>query len=353
MESSIGSLSKLASADGVKDPFKQKGGMFGLFILAVAAIVVVMNIGAIYAFAQSLLGLVLCVAATAGILYVAFDKRARLLMSTVYIMGIQKLMGVFIKMDPISILKERIRNMYQKIEDMESNMSKLNGVKTSVKAKIKEKKSQFESCMVRQKAAENLGKQDVALIEKRQAARLYDIINQYQEMSDSTEKWYAAMDKVANMAKLYAQDAENEVAAQEERYKIIKLSHSAFKSAMSVIKGDPDELALYNQAFQFVNDDIMNRIGEMDRVVNTAGGLLDKIDVEKEMFGIKGDDLMRKYNELGLEAMFNSLGETPVSLGRLMEGNKQGVSFSDTTTVIKLVPNSGSSTPTTKSKYLS
>jgi hypothetical protein len=81
---------------------------------------------------------------------------------------------------------------------------------------------------------------------------------------------------------------------------------------MSVINGDPDELALYNQAWQFTQEDIMAKLGEMDRVINTAGGLMDKIDVEKEVYKIKGDDLLSKYNELGLDALFNKFEPSKV-----------------------------------------
>ena len=113
------------------------------------------------------------------------------------------------------------------------------------------------------------------------------------------------------MAKLTAQDAENEVAAQKERYEMVKASHSAFKSAMSILKGNPDDLAIYNQAFSFVNDDIMDKVGEMDRVINTTGGLIDKMDIEKEIYAIKGNDISKKYNELGIDALFTKFQALP------------------------------------------
>ena len=312
-------LNKLGTQLG--DPFKQKGGNLGLAIIAIAIGLVLFNIKALVALAENVLWLGAYGVAIAAILYVAFDKNFRLALSTWYMIQVQKMMGLVIKMDPISILKDGIRKMYAKIAEMESSMGKLNGVRLALKEKIKEKKAAFENCMANVKAAEVLGKKDAALIEKRQATRLFELANSYQEMSNSAEKWYSTMSKIAEMAKLYAKDSENEVEAQEERYKMIKLSHSAFKSAMSVIKGEPDELALYNQAFQFVNDDIMGRVGEMDRVVNTAGGLLDKIDVEREVFGIKGDDLLTKYNEIGIEAMFSGLKNPPATLA-LMRGDK-------------------------------
>jgi len=349
MEQSINGLAKMGG-QALVDPFKKRGGTFGLILLAIVVIAVIFNIGAIYAFAQNLLGLIVCGVASAAILYIAFDKNFRLAVSTMYMIYVTKFLGLIVKMDPISILKDGIKKMYQKIEEMEISMNKLNGVRIALKDKIRQKKAELQDSLDRAQAAENQGKRDVALIEKRQVTRLTDLTKSYIEMSESSEKWYNMMSKIAEMAKLYAQDSENEVNAQEERYKMIKLSHSAFKSAMSVIKGNPDELALYNQAFQFVNDDIMGRVGEMDRVVNTAGGLMDQIDVEKEMFGIKGDDLIKKYNEIGIEGMFSGLKNPPSTLA-LMKGNTDAVKFSINTEPDKL-PVEGNYTSQRKSKYL-
>lgn len=349
MENSMANLSVMGNKLNT-DPFKQRGGTFGLVILAIAALAVVFNISAILAFAQNLFGLVVTGVATAALLYVVFDKKFRLAVSTMYMIYVTKLLGLIVKMDPISILKDGIRKMYEKIADMENSMGKLNGVRIALNDKVKLKKREIQDALARAEAAERIGKKDAALIEKRQVTRLTDLTQSYIEMAQSADKWYTTMSKIAEMAKLYAQDSENEVNAQEERYRMIKLSHSAFKSAMSVIKGNPDELALYNQAFQYVNDDIMGRVGEMDRVVNTAGGLLDQIDVEKEMFGIKGDDLIKKYNEIGIEGMFSGLKNPPSTLA-LLRGEKQVNTFTVNAESEKL-PVEGNYTEQKKSKYL-
>lgn len=342
-------LSKMGAQLG--DPFKQKGGNFGLAIIAIAVILVLFNISALVALAENVVWLGAYCLAIAGILYVAFDKNFRLALSTWYMLKVRWFMSFIVKMDPVSILKESIKKMYKKISEMEFSMGKLNGTRLAFKDKIEAKKDELTTCIQNAKAAEKKGKTELALVEKRQVARLTDLINTYQQLSDSAEKWYSTMSKIAEMAKLYAQDSENEVSAQEEKYKLIKTSHSAFRSAMSVIKGDPDELALYNQAYQFVNDDIMNRVGEMDRVVNTAGGLLDQIDVEKEVFGIKGDDLIKKYDELGIEGLFSGLKNPPTTTNTLalMRGEKQVNTF---TTDAEKLPSSGNYTEHKTNKYL-
>lgn len=301
-KSSLNNMTKLSLN---KDVFKQKGGTLGMIIIAGLFCLVAFNLPAIIAWVNNIFKLIVSLIALSGLLYVVFDPKVRLAVSTFYMIGIRKILGLIVKMDPISILEETIKKMYRSISRLEDAMGKLNGVRLKLADKINDKKSEFQECMERKKVAIKKGKKDLEIVEDRQSVRLANLIKDYIELHDSSEKWYNTMSKIADMAKLTVQDAENEVENQKERYEMVKLSHSAFKSAMSVINGNPDELALYNQAWQYTQEDIMAKLGEMDRVINTAGGLMDKIDVEKEVYKIKGDDLMKKYEELGLDALFD------------------------------------------------
>lgn len=298
-----------------KGIFDQKGGTFGMVVLAIIAVAVLFYIGPIVAYlrelATNLVGLALMAIAFAAIVYVVFDPKARKIIGTLYMMGIKALMGMVIKMNPIAILEDSIIRMYKSIENVEKNMAKLNGVRLKFKDKIKDKKKQLQECLDRKKVAETAGKRELAILEDRQAVRLRDLTQEYIDLQQSAENWYSTLSKLAEMAKITAQDAENEVAAQKERYEMVKTSHNAFKSAMSILKGNPDDLAIYNQAFQYVNDDIMEKVGEMDRVINTTGGMLDKMDLEKEIFAIKGNDISKKYEELGIDALFNKFDVLP------------------------------------------
>jgi hypothetical protein len=320
-QSSLNNMSKLSLN---KDVFKQKGGTLGLVILAGLFCLVAFNLPAILAWVNTLLKLIVSLVGLAAFLYVAFDPKVRLAVSTFYMIAIRKLLGWIVKMDPISILEDTIKKMFKSISRLEDSMGKLNGVRLKLKDKIEEKKEDLRDCLERKKVAIRQGKNDLQIVEDRQSVRLQKLVEDYMELHDSSEKWYNVMSKIADMAKLTVQDAENEVEAQKERYSMVKLSHSAFKSAMSVINGNPDELALYNQAWAYTQEDIMAKLGEMDRVINTAGGLMDKIDVEKEVYKIKGDDLLKKYDELGLDALFDKFEPSKIAfpIEGMMTGEK-------------------------------
>jgi hypothetical protein len=293
-----------------KDLFKQKGGTFGLLIIAILVILLVFNLPAILAWTTSLLKLILVVAGIAGILFVFFDKRVRLIVSTYYMIFIQKTIGIIVKIDPVAICRDKIRNMQKRIALIEDRMGKLNGVIKDLGSKVDQKKEDLQVCFDRKKIAEKKGLKDAMLLEDRQSVRIADLVKDYMELHESTKKWYNVLSKVAEKANFTVEDAINELDAKEEKYNIVKLSHSTFKSAMSVIQGDPDELAIYNQAFNFINEDIMAKIGEMDRVLN-SGGLLDRIDIDNEVMSLKGSDLMKKYDELGIDAIFETMNSKP------------------------------------------
>ena len=304
MENSLNNMPKLSLN---KDVFKQKGGTLGMIILAGVIALIAFNLPAILAWVNSLLKLGVSLLALAALLYVVFDPKARLIFSTAYMLLIKKIMAAFVKMDPISILEASIAKMHRSIDKLEDAMSKLNGVRLKLADKIDEKKKELQDCFDRMKAAKKRGVDTEAELEKRQSIRINDLITEYIKLHDSSEKWYSSMSKIADMAKFTVQDAENEVENQKQKYALVKDAHNAFKSAMSVINGNPDDLALFNQAWSYTQEDMMNKLGEMDRVINTAGGLMDKIDVDKDVYQIKGDDLLKKYDELGIDGLFQKL----------------------------------------------
>lgn len=42
---------------------------------------------------------------------------------------------------------------------------------------------------------------------------------------------------------------------------------------MSIVKGDPDELAMFTDAMDFMAKDISDKIGEMEHVIDSTTGM--------------------------------------------------------------------------------
>lgn len=307
------SLAKFESK--TKSLFDQKGGNLGMVLLAIGAVALIVFFQPILAIIQlaltNILGIIALVLVISALLYVVFDKNARNIVGTLYMMGVQKLMSMVVKMNPIVIMEDGIKKLWKRIEFIEEKMGLLNSVRLEIKAKIKSKKKDLQDELDRREVARKQGKAEAFHVADRQVIRLTNLTQEYIDFDVSCENWYKTLSKLAELAKYTAEDATNEVEVQKERYKMVKTSHSAFKSVMSIIKGNPDDRAMFNQAFGFVNNDIMEKIGEMDRVINTTGGLLDKMSIDNEILTIKGEDISKKYKELGIDALFTKLEVLP------------------------------------------
>jgi hypothetical protein len=317
MENSFANLETKA-----KGIFDQKGGTLGMVLLALGCVVVIWNIKAIAAFATTLLGLLVTVGVIALIIFLIFNKDFRILVGTCYMMTLRYIMGAIVKKNPIAILDDTLKEMYKRIEDAEIKMGKMNGVRLKWKERVVQKKRDTKDCLdritvyekKRDAATDPIEKQKWAgkvFVEKRQSVRLVDITKEYMNLQEQSENWYKVLSKISDGAKLTVEDAENELKILKEKYEMIKDSHSAFKSMMSVLKGNPDERANYNLASDIITKDITDKVGEMDRVLNSTGGMIDKMDADKEIYSIKGDDISKKYQELGIDALFAKLDVLP------------------------------------------
>jgi hypothetical protein len=92
-------------------------------------------------------------------------------------------------------------------------------------------------------------------------------------------------------------DTENEVDIQKREYTAIKAGHSAFKSAMKVIKGDPDKMEIFNQTMEFLADDVSKKVGEMERFMELSVDALNKVDLENAVFEEKGFKLLEEWEK--------------------------------------------------------
>lgn len=317
MENTLSNLENKA-----KGIFDQKGGTLGMVLLALGCVVVIWNIKAIAAFATTLLGLLVTVGVIAVIIFLVFNKDFRILVGTCYMMAVRYIMGYIVKMNPIAILEDTIKEMYKRIDFIEEKMGKLNGVRLKFKDKIVVKRKEAKDCLdsipvfekKRDSASDPIEKakwDGKVKVQQRQSVRLVDITKEYIDLQAAAENWYRTLSKIQDGAKLTVEDAENETKMLKEKFQMVKDSHSAFKSMMSIMKGNPDERANFNLASDIITKDITDKVGEMDRVLNTTGGMIDKMETDKEILSIKGNDISKKYQELGIDALFAKMDVLP------------------------------------------
>lgn len=247
----------------------------------------------------------------AGIIYLLCDPKFRKICSATYFMLMRKLTGLVIEIDPIAIVEQRIRDMQKKSADIKKVMGDLRGCIIRSKNDIQNDTKEMRNCMDEAQVSERNGNVAMATIQKRQALRLKESLDDQLLALKNSEMWFEKLKKLEEYANLTIQDVTNEVNIRKKTFERIRAQHKAFKSVMSIVKGDPDELAMFTDAMDFMAKDISDKIGEMEHVIDSTTGMLADLDAKNGVANMRAEELLERYNKSGIDSLFNKFSDSP------------------------------------------
>lgn len=289
-------------------PWKKPGGTLGLVVaggaLAGGAILLYKILPFLITLTTNILTLGMLVAVLAGIAFLISDKRFRKTVSMIYFMIMRKITGLIIEIDPIAIVEAKVKEMKEKIGVIEKQMGNIKGLITQNQRRVDSKKEELEKQLGLLKQYERRNMLDRAKITERQVVRLQGAVERQTKRLEDSKKWMEILKQLKERADLVVVDTENEVNDRKEEYESIKAQHKAFSSIMSILKGNPDDLEDFTHAMDFMAYDISMRLGEMSNVIDETGGLLSQISVEDGVTSEKAAELLRKYENEGIDGLF-------------------------------------------------
>jgi len=129
----------------------------------------------------------------------------------------------------------------------------------------------------------------------RKAGRLQEANAKYDVLYQKMEGLYRMLTKMYENSEIMMEDTRDQVMIKEQEYKAIKASHSAIQSAMSILKGDPDQLAMFDMALEEMAEEVSQKVGEMERFMDTSKNLMDSIDLQKGVFEDEGMRMLEAW----------------------------------------------------------
>ena len=289
-------------------PWEKPGGTLGLIVaggaVAGGAILLYKILPFLITLTTNILTLGMLVAVLAGIAFLISDKRFRKTVSMVYFLIMRKITGLIIEIDPIAIVEAKVKEMKEKIMVIEKQMGNIKGLITQNQRRVDDKKAELEKQLGMLKQYEQRNMMDRAKITERQVVRLQGAVERQTKRLEDSKKWMEILKQLKERADLVVVDTENEVNDRKEEYESIKAQHKAFSSIMSILKGNPDDLEDFTHAMDFMAYDISMRLGEMSNVIDETGGLLSQISVEDGVTSEKAAELLRKYENEGIDGLF-------------------------------------------------
>ncbi|MBK9254385.1 MAG: hypothetical protein IPM42_02730 [Saprospiraceae bacterium] len=274
-------------------------GVTGALVLALilfgGGYLVATSVAAVLAFLSTVLGQVVTIAVLGTIIYMALDGKTRTLVSYMYKSMMRWITGLFVEIDPIGILKSYVSDLKSNLTKMNRQIAQLRGQMHKLKEMILNNKKEIDSNLTMASKAASVNKQAQVLLKSRKAGRLKESNMKLEDLYRKMEVLYRVLSKMYENSEILVEDIQDQVMVKEQERKAILASTSAMRSAMSVIKGDPDKKAMFDAALEAVAEDVSQKVGEMERFMELSQNFMQSIDLQNGVFEEEGLKMLEKW----------------------------------------------------------
>lgn len=266
--------------------------------------------------AQNVLYLSLMLVALGALVYMVLDPKMRNLVSYMYKSVMRWLTGLFVQIDPIGILKSYVEELKNNLRKMNKQIAQLRGQMHKLQEVIHNNKKQIENSLNMANKAREADKQNILILKSRQAGRLRESNMRLEDLYRKMEVLYRVLTKMYDNSQILMEDIQDQVMVKEQERKAIHASHGAMRSAMSIISGDPDKRAMFDQAMEAIAEDVANKVGEMERFMDMSANFMNSVDLQNGIFEEEGLKMLEKWEREGVSLI---LGEEKQTL--LLQAN--------------------------------
>lgn len=307
-------LPSSVSTSGMKSFWGRKEGktgmIVGLGVLAALGYGLFQILPFLITMTKNLLTLTILGVCLFVLIYMIMDSQVRNLVWYIYKSLMRGITGIFIRIDPVGIIETYVAHLRKQLQSLESQIQELSGAKRKLADAIDRAKEELEEQLNLAKVGQKkgLGVAEITVYTN-QAGRLKTRIEKYQSLVTKLDTLYRILDKMQKAAKVVILDKTNQVEDIKIQRLEMRTGFNAFRSAMSILAGDPDKKVLFDQAMESIQNDISMKAGAMERFIEESGEVMRAIDLQNGAFEEKGMKLLEKWESEGLPLLLTDGSE--------------------------------------------
>ena len=286
------------------------GAIFLVALLAAVGFIAVKSLALIIGALTTGVGLVVTLAVLGTIIFTALDSKARNLVWYMYKSAMRWITGIFVKLDPIAILKGYVSDLKENLRKMNRQISMLRGQMHKLQELILNNRKEIQSNLSLASQAKETDKHAVLILKSRKAGRLRESNMKLEDLYKKMEILYRVLGKMYENSEVMLEDIEDQVEIKEQERKAIHASHSAMKSAMSIISGDKDKRMVFDMALEAIADDVANKVGEMERFMDMSENFMKSVDLQNGIFEEEGLKMLEKWEKEGVSSILGEQKQT-------------------------------------------
>jgi hypothetical protein len=260
--------------------------------------------------AKNTINLALMLLVLGALVYVVLDPRMRNLVFYSYKSIMRWITGIFVQLDPIGILKSYVEELQNNLRKMNKQISQLRGQMHKLGEMIHINKKEIQSNLQLASKAKESDKQAIMILKSRRAGRLQESNIRLEDLYRKMEILYRVLTKMYENSQILMEDIKDQVEVKEQERKVIHASHSAMRSAMSIISGDPDKRAMFDMAMESIADDVAGKVGEMERFMEMSAGFMNSVDLQNGIFEEEGLKMLEKWEKEGVSLILGKEKDT-------------------------------------------
>lgn len=301
-----------------KSFWKRPEGVTGLLFMSALVLgggyLIFSNLAAILLLLQNTVYLAILLGVLAMVVYMVLDPKMRNLIWYMYKSIMRSVTGMFVQLDPIGILKSYIEDLQDNLGKMRKQLGALKGQMRKIQGLMEKNSKEINNNLKLAQAARDKGKEQQMVLSSRKAARLKESNAKYQALYQKMEILYRILNKMHQNSEILLEDTKDQVELKVQERKAIRASHSAMKSAMTVISGDPDKRAMFDMAMEAVADDVANKVGEMERFMEMSSSFMDSVDLQNGIFEDEGLKMLEQWEQKSTLMLMGESGSTADNL---------------------------------------
>lgn len=247
--------------------------------------------------ASNTLALVAMLLVLGAIVYMVLDPRTRALFGYMYKSIMRGITSVFVTIDPIGILKNYVEDLEDNLAKMSKQIGSIRGQMRRLKTLQQENQKEIDNSLALARQARDRNMNKEMLLASRKAARLQETNAKYAALHSKMDILYKVLTKMYQNSEILLEDTRDQVKLKEQERKAIRTSHGAMKSAMSVISGNTDARAMFDQALEHIADDVASKIGEMERFMEMSDSFMNSVDLQNGVFEEQGLKMLAEYEK--------------------------------------------------------
>jgi hypothetical protein len=205
------------------------------------------------------------------------------------------LMQFLFALDPIIVIEGYIQTMNKNLYKMQGQITNLKRQMGSLENVMKtNEKERVHSLQIAKQCAP--GEPEFRL-QTANAGRLQTSNDEIKKSWTQLDIAYRTLNSMKEKADILIKDFTSQVSIQKRQREALRASNGAFRSAMLVIKGDPEQKYIADQAMENLANQIGEQLGEMDQFMDMSVTILRNAELQDAVDQEAGMKMLQEWSK--------------------------------------------------------